>query len=73
MSNKIRSLKIRQILITAFAIVLMVSSLSGVIGIIQANTISSEYHKALNTYGFAQGTIGRLSSEFKTAGQLLEQ
>lgn len=60
----LNNMQIKRKLITAFTIVLILSSLSGIISIIFMKVIDNSYSEALIDYGFAQGHIGKLISCF---------
>lgn len=54
-----KNMKIRQKLVVCFTIIAIVASISAVFANILMSRLSSEHHKALEDYGFAQGDIGR--------------
>lgn len=60
----IKNMKIGKLLIVTFLIVTIISSISGIVGLFVLNNTNSSYSNALDNYGFAQGDVGRLSSEF---------
>lgn len=61
----INRLKVKKRLLITFLIVVLLSSLAGVIGISLIRTIDKEYNKELEDYGFAQGDIGSLGQAFQ--------
>ena len=61
----INKLKVKNRLLVTFLIVVLFSSLAGIIGIQLIHTIDKEYNKELEDYGFAQGDIGSLGQAFQ--------
>ena len=62
----LKDMKIGKRLIVSFILVTLISSISGIIGLTIMKNNDAQYSNALINYGFAQGTVGRLSSEFNT-------
>lgn len=60
----LKNMKIGKRLIVSFLLVTLISSMGGIIGFLQLIRTNSDYEDALTYYGFAQGAVGRLSSEF---------
>lgn len=60
----LRNMKIRGKLILAFAVVLVIANLSGIISIFNMDEINEEYSFAMDNYGFAQGDVGKVLSCF---------
>lgn len=59
----LKNMKIGKKLILTFVIVAIVSSISGVIGSFLLSSSDKNYSDALENYGFAQGSIGKLGME----------
>ena len=53
------NLKIRQRLKKAFAIIVVISSIAGVLGALAMIVTMNRYQHALTNYGFSQGDIGK--------------
>lgn len=49
---------IRSKLVASFAIVTIIASLSGILGVFVTKTMNSQYTDAMNNYGFSQGDLG---------------
>lgn len=62
----LKNMKIGQKLILFFLIVAIISGAGSVVGLIVMKNMDASYSDALVNYGFAQGTVGRLSSEFNS-------
>ncbi|WP_277668357.1 methyl-accepting chemotaxis protein [Caproiciproducens galactitolivorans] len=63
----LRNMKIGKKLILTFVLVALVSAIGGCVGFGVMNRLNAEYTEALESYGFAQGDIGRLAAEFNSA------
>lgn len=63
----LKKYKIKRRLTTAFIIVAMIASISGIVGCVAMSYIASQYDYALKNYGFSQGDIGKLMSAFTEA------
>lgn len=59
-----KNMRIQKRLITSFLIVAILLSVSGIVGAISSYVVGKEYSKALVEYGFTQGDIGKLMSDF---------
>ena len=60
MFKKLEQMKIKKRLITAFIIVVLVASFSGLLSAVLMKVIDGSYSSALVNYGFSQGDIGSL-------------
>ncbi len=60
----LKKLRIGRKLMVTFMLVAIISSIGGIVGLIQMTNMNSDYSNALTDYGFSQGDVGRLSSEF---------
>lgn len=58
------NLKIRQRLKKAFAIIVVISSIAGVLGALAMIVTMNRYQHALTNYGFSQGDIGKAMTVF---------
>lgn len=58
-----KNMKIGRKLVTAFIIVAVISSISGVLGSFLLAKSDKDYSSALENYGFSQGKIGKLGME----------
>ncbi|WP_312692895.1 methyl-accepting chemotaxis protein [Caproiciproducens sp.] len=67
----IKNMKIGKILMLAFLMVALISSIAGVVGLLVMMNISANYNAALTNYGFAQGDVGRLSAEFNNSRAII--
>ncbi len=63
----LKNLKIGKRLMAAFLIVILISSLSGVIGIALLTQSDADYSATLENYGFAQGELGNLGRHFQAS------
>lgn len=61
----LKNTKIRVRLSLVFCVIVVLSSLSGIIGVILLNKVDSQYSKTLTNYGFAQGDIGNCGRHFQ--------
>lgn len=61
-----KNMKIGRKLITAFIIVAVVASISGILGVYIFAKADRDYSLALENYGFAQGSIGKLGMEINS-------
>lgn len=61
------NLKIRERLKKAFTIIVIVSSIAGVVGAIALMITMTQYKSALTNYGFSQGDIGKAMTVFTDA------
>lgn len=57
--NMLKKMKIGKRLIVCFIIVGVIASISGIVSVFTTINIDSKYSKALESYGFAQGDIGK--------------
>lgn len=64
-------MKIGKRLILTFALVVIISSIAGIVGLMQMTNMDANYSSALTNYGFAQGDVGRLSAEFNNSRSIL--
>ena len=64
-------MKIGKILMLAFSMVALISSIAGIVGLLVMMNISTDYSDALTNYGFAQGDVGRLSAEFNNSRAII--
>lgn len=62
---------IRGKLVTAFAIVTIIASLSGILGIVVTKVMNSQYTDAMKNYGFAQGDVGEAMKAVAESQQAL--
>ena len=62
--RNIRNMKIGKLLIVTFLIVTIISSIGGIVAVFVMNSTNNNYVNALDNYGFAEGDVGRLSSEY---------
>ncbi len=69
----LKNMKIGKKLIFTFAIVVIISSIAGVISFLQMINMNTNYSSALANYGFSQGDVGRLSAEFNNNRAILEE
>lgn len=60
----LKDISIGKRLVFAFMFVIIISCIAGVVGILQILKIDSDYSYALKYYGFAQGDVGLLGTEF---------
>lgn len=60
----LKNIKIEKKLIISFILITFLSSFSGVVGFVIMRTMNQQYSNALVQYGFAQGDIGLLNTEF---------
>lgn len=67
------NLKMTPKLIAAFVVVVIVSSISGIIGMVMLKNVDSQYSKALVENGFVQGDIGRFESMLYKATKQLQE
>ena len=58
------NLKIRQRLKKAFVIIVVISSIAGVLGALAMIVTMNRYQHALTNYGFSQGDIGKAMTVF---------
>lgn len=66
-----KNLKIGTILITTYLLIAIISGISGVIGFFVLSGTSANYMDALLHYGFAQGDVGRLNTEFNNSRAII--
>ncbi|MBW7573264.1 methyl-accepting chemotaxis protein [Caproiciproducens faecalis] len=64
MRKMFKNMKIGKRLMITFLAVAIISSISGIVGIIVMARQNTTYGKALTDYGFAQGDIGLFNTEF---------
>lgn len=62
---------IRRKLVSSFAIVTVIASLAGILGIIVTNVMNSQYTGAIKNYGFAQGDVGQAMASLAESQELL--
>ncbi|HEX3037872.1 MAG TPA: methyl-accepting chemotaxis protein [Oscillospiraceae bacterium] len=67
----IKNMKIGKKLIITFIIVTVISSISGVIGILQMKNIDNGYSGALASFGYSQGDIGTFYGEYNNSRSLI--
>ena len=67
----IKNMKIGKILLLAFLLVALISSIAGVVGLLVMMNLSANYSDTLTNYGFAQGDVGRLSAEFNNSRAII--
>lgn len=60
-----KRLKLGSRLLLAFIVVVLISSVAGVMGITLLHRTNSQYGAALQDYGFSQGDIGKLGQAFQ--------
>lgn len=60
-----KRLKLGSRLLLAFIVVVLISSVAGVMGITLLHRTNSQYGAALEDYGFSQGDIGKLGQAFQ--------
>lgn len=60
-----KNISLAKRLVLAFVLVVIVSSIAGVVGIVLLNTSDSEYSRALVQFGSAQGDLGNLGRHFQ--------
>lgn len=60
----LKNMKIGKKLIAACLLIAVISGAGGVVGLCVMRNSNASYNNALVNYGFAQGTVGRISSEF---------
>jgi len=60
----LKNMKIGKKLITVCLLIAIISGAGGVVGLFVMRNSNASYDDALINYGFAQGTVGRISSEF---------
>lgn len=65
-------MSIQKKLVISFLLVAILSSISGVVGIIFLYKTNKEYKNALINYGYAQGDIGELESEVEYSNGLVK-
>lgn len=61
----LKKMNISRRLIVTFVIVVAISSIAGIMGIVLQGKIDRDYSQTLISYGFAQGDIGKLGSDFQ--------
>lgn len=61
----LKNLKVSTKLILGFALAVLVSSAAGATGLSLLRTSDAQYSSAMQLYGFVQGDIGRLDSDFQ--------
>ena len=71
MIKKVQNMKLGRILILFFVVVTVISSIGGMIGLTVMTNMNTSYTSALLNYGFAQGDIGRLNTEFNNSRVIL--
>ena len=69
----LKNMKIGKKLILTFVLVAIISSIAGVVGLMMMTHMNANYRNALTNYGFSQGDIGRLSSEFNNNRAIISQ
>jgi len=69
--KNIKNMKIGKMLIIAFLIVAVISGIGSVVGLVVVTDTNTNYSNALLNYGFAQGDVGRLSSEFNNSRAII--
>ncbi|QHI73105.1 methyl-accepting chemotaxis protein [Aminipila terrae] len=67
----LKNMKIGKKLIITFILVTIISSIGSVMGLYVMTNMNSKYGAALENYGFAQGDIGRFSTELNNVRVLL--
>lgn len=60
----LKNMKIGKKLILTFALVVIITSIAGIVGLMQMTNLNTNYTYALNNYGFSQGDVGNLHAEF---------
>jgi methyl-accepting chemotaxis protein len=65
--DMIKKMKIGKKLVVTFILVTVISSMAGIIGLFQMVQMNQSYSDALTRFGFAQGDVGRLYSEFNNS------
>ncbi len=68
----IKNMKIGKLLVLAFLMVTLISSIGGIVGVCIMNSIDSNYSSALTNYGFSQGDVGRFNAEFSSSRSTLK-
>jgi methyl-accepting chemotaxis protein len=66
-----KNIKIGTTLITTFLLIAILSGIGGVIGFFVLSSTNANYTDALLHYGFAQGDIGRLNTEFNNSRAII--
>ena len=61
------NLKIRERLKKAFTLIVIISSIAGVVGAVAMMVVMAQYKSALTNYGFSQGDIGKAMTVFTDA------
>lgn len=69
--NMLKNMKIGKKLILTFLLIAILSSVGGIVGLIVMTNMNSNYEMALTKYGFAQGDIGRYTTEFNNTRVIL--
>ena len=59
MLAKLRNMRVRKRLSTAFIIVSIIGSIASVLGVLVLFILSNNYDHAMKYYGFSQGDIGK--------------
>ena len=67
----IKNIKIGKLLMLAFLMVTLISCIGGILGLFMMISTGTNYNEALLKYGFAQGDVGRLSSEFNNSRAII--
>jgi len=67
----IKNMKIGKLLMLAFVMVTLISCIGGILGLFMMISTGTNYNEALLKYGFAQGDVGRLSSEFNNSRAII--
>lgn len=73
MLNRIKEMKVQQKLKYCFTLVVIVASISGVLGILALVIVNSQYGKALVSNGFSQGEIGIFSTYLNKEPSLIRE
>lgn len=71
MLRKINNMKVRPKLVLCFSIVVILASLSGVLGTVLLYNTDTNYSNALVTNGFAQGEIGAFNTYLNKGGAVV--
>lgn len=67
----LKNMKIGKKLILTFALVTIISSIGGIVGLTVMTNMNATYGKALQDYGFAQGDIGLFNTEFNNTNSII--
>lgn len=67
----LKNMKIGKLLMLSFITVTLISCIGGIVGLFMMISTGTNYNEALLKYGFAQGDVGRLNSEFNNSRAII--